>query len=494
MHQTHKEGSYTFIAIAFFALLFTVVSLYFIGSPYSSFFNADGAVQVIMAHRFSFEHDFYFWGQNRLGSLLPLLTSPMVWAGLKPLYATILMNYLFLIGSGLTASKFVSSPLLKIFILSIFLIPCHSNFFMVQLSQPYSLQIFLLLIPLLFFYHDIQKDERFTPLKMVFSGICFAAAVYVHDASIIYVALYFAMMWQFNMIGFLRNNVLETCSLLVPFGLLLGYVLYRKLGTPDFSGYSDQSINHWSVFLESFFSWTQIFNHSPIGIIKSWGILESLVLICLTASALVLSAISIKKHGINKGNVIPVFLMLNAIIFYTAVCFSGWYVQNYSDGRYMIFPVCMMLLATTIFLGQKKNFIPTIRYVGVGLLVVLFATSVASTLRPKHTDGLQLTFSQRTEIEKIRGTGIIGNYWFSYPFSAYNPASIASTPHDKDFARSHIMVEKVLLKDSIYLVKNGWLEEFKDTIPQFGVTLIRVKPYKTIQIGNAHLSLYQKSI
>lgn len=489
----HKEDSFTLFLPALFAILCALISIYFLGSPYSSFFNADGAVQVIMAQDFSLDDDFYYWGQNRLGSLLPILASLFIWTGIKPIYLCVLINYILLTSAGIIAMKFVSALHFKLLVIFLFLIPCHSNFFIVQLSQPYSLQIVLLLIPLVFFYHEIQGINRYTNLKLILSGICFAAAIYVHDASFIYVVLFFVLLWHFDLIGLKKTLIIPTCSLGIPLASLSGYILFRKFGTPDFSGYSEQSINQWSVFINTFFSWTKIFKRPLNDFIGDWALLESFVLVCLTALVLVLSLISVRKHAVSKINAIPIFLIVNATVFYTAICLSGWYVQNDNDGRYMIFPVCMMLITTAIFLDSKNQLIPMFRPIGAALLVLFCASSLASTLRPKHRDGLQLTFSQRAEIDKLLGAGIIGSYWYSYPFSAHAPSSIASTPHDKSFARSSIMVEKTLRKDSIYLVKNSWLEEFSDTIPQYGITLTRVKPYETVKVGNAILSRYQKA-
>lgn len=53
--------------------LISIISFRFYSALYYPALNSDNAVTVLMIHYFKLPDDLYFWGQDRLGSLIPLL-------------------------------------------------------------------------------------------------------------------------------------------------------------------------------------------------------------------------------------------------------------------------------------------------------------------------------------------------------------------------------------------------------------------------------------
>ncbi|MCC7332613.1 MAG: hypothetical protein IT232_08400 [Flavobacteriales bacterium] len=85
--------------------------------------------------------------------------------------------------------------------------------------------------------------------------------------------------------------------------------------------------------------------------------------------------------------------------------------------------------------------------------------------------------------------GIIAEYWNSYGTSFVNPNLIKATPHDKIVSNS-FLVDSVFSQPHIYLIKDGWLDFFPDTLNQFNHTL--VKEGEMFFIGNCWVNEYKK--
>jgi hypothetical protein len=92
-----------------FAYLFPIVIIFLLSfrafSPATAFtLNSDEASHVLMAYDFRFPTDLYYWGQDRLGSLVPLLAHGLVW-GLGPAVVVGVVHYgLMALGVGCLVS------------------------------------------------------------------------------------------------------------------------------------------------------------------------------------------------------------------------------------------------------------------------------------------------------------------------------------------------------------------------------------------------------
>lgn len=61
-------------------LVFLIIAISF--RTFSTLFypalNSDHAITILMGHSFNLPHDWYFWGQDRMGSLIPMLSYPFI--------------------------------------------------------------------------------------------------------------------------------------------------------------------------------------------------------------------------------------------------------------------------------------------------------------------------------------------------------------------------------------------------------------------------------
>jgi hypothetical protein len=97
-----------------------IITILFLGSffLYSSLFypllNSDNAVTILMVHYFDLPGDLYFWGQDRLGSLIPLLGQiPNKFFGLSPILSESIIHYGILLAGFLAFSTFIRSNFYK---------------------------------------------------------------------------------------------------------------------------------------------------------------------------------------------------------------------------------------------------------------------------------------------------------------------------------------------------------------------------------------------
>jgi hypothetical protein len=93
-----------------------------------------------------------------------------------------------------------------------------------------------------------------------------------------------------------------------------------------------------------------------------------------------------------------------------------------------------------------------------------------------------------SEFNQLGKIGIISEYWNSYIISCSNPNMIVATPNDKSIIKNYKFVVQVFKQKNIYIIKDMWLNEFPDTIQQFGHIL--VKNGKQFNLGGCTVCKY----
>lgn len=113
--------------------LFIIVLSFVYFAPCFYFdYNSDHSIQILMSISFNFKRDFFYWGQNRLGSFLPMITYPIFkLTHAHPLYLISIVHYILLVFSCYLLSKFTSNYFIKLSIYSVvvFVFRLQSNIF-----------------------------------------------------------------------------------------------------------------------------------------------------------------------------------------------------------------------------------------------------------------------------------------------------------------------------------------------------------------------------
>ena len=93
------------------------------------------------------------------------------------------------------------------------------------------------------------------------------------------------------------------------------------------------------------------------------------------------------------------------------------------------------------------------------------------------------------ELDELGEVGIIGEYWKAYVTSVANPAKVKSTPCEGNEVKCPWMVDTVMAQPRLMVVRDSWLEEFPDTLNQYGRVLVKVG--EPMQKGNGEMCEYR---
>lgn len=479
-----------------FIFLAAAASYYLIGNPYTHAVNSDSAIHVIMIDHFDWGRDFYYWAQNRVGSFVPLVAQPITLLGVSPLKVAFIVKYLLLIGICLTVCGFIKGFVFRVLAVIAVLFPSFSYFKILEIGQPYAEQTFLLLLGTFLIIRKIELKESVGNFTLVITSIIFGIALWVNDSSLLYVLMFAIGMIILKVTGIMHfKGRLNWLFFSIPFLAIASYCYFKKTVTTDYTGYTDQKINSLDVFFESVFSW-----HKKVIHVYEYGltnpIIATEITVILFFFVIFLTAILKWRLWIDLFSkyYIPLFFILFAIAMYCAVCFSSWYTDNYSGSRYMITSYFFMLFGSLIFVDQMRsdNKLP-VKYAFVVLTALLVGVGIYSQkslyLEEK---GFVLKKQEIPELDQVKGSGIIGEYWYAYAMAVHDPAYIPATPHEKSFPRSNHERVRVHSRDQIFLIKNDWFETFPDTLVQLEIRLVRKIPHSEIEVGNAVLSPYRK--
>jgi hypothetical protein len=94
------------------------------------------------------------------------------------------------------------------------------------------------------------------------------------------------------------------------------------------------------------------------------------------------------------------------------------------------------------------------------------------------------------EFEQLDEIGIIADFWSAYISSVANPEMIVAIPNDKGGSRSDMLIDKVFSRSKIYVVRDNWMDNFPDTLYQYGYELHRISaPFR---LANCDVCQYKR--
>jgi hypothetical protein len=165
------------------------------------------------------------------------------------------------------------------------------------------------------------------------------------------------------------------------------------------------------------------------------------------------------------------FYGISFILMLICAIASNWVAENGTDRRY--FSIIWISLWIVLLLFSELSSSPH-SSLRKKLLMVLVLTGSASSLYPLYIPANVPSKNKvLSELKSLNTIGIIAEYSTAYLSSSVDPAHIKATPHDKEYIRNFNLVEDVFKQKRIYLIKEGWLTSFPDTMKQFGFLLQR---------------------
>ena len=470
--------------LLFWFLLMLVFSLsFYLYSPiYYTGLNSDYALHALMAEDFRLPEDLYIWGENRIGSLLPMLAVPLVKLGLTGLWAMSVVQYAVLLLSFFIWQSFFRSLWIKLALMFMLFIPIYPWQEFVMISHPVTLFVFFFGLSALLFEKAKAKialgafstRDYWLAAAVGFVGLWSTEQLLVPMGLLWLVLLFPNGRKDLSSLGRrLRNDETIRRVALLPIPVFLG-VATLKLAFVQRTRANFSKFVTPAEFVDQF--GLIVFRLKKVLSFDHYFWLSVFTWLCVL-SILLLLVVFIQKKSFSKAkaesNAVPdtVFLLTAAAMF-LMVLLSKWVLVNFTEPRYFV-PV---VFAANIYFFRKAVLVKVSPVFALLMAVGAF-TAFAQNHHFQKTDDILIRRRQMVEkLEINQPTGIIASYWFAYVSGAVHSPMALATVFPGDNCRNRRQVEEVLSKPEIIVINNQWDGELTDTLQLYGRTLEAIAP------------------
>lgn len=487
------EGEKSFLKTYSFYLAIGIIvsiSFFLFSIAFYPFVNSDDALNVLMAHEYQLPHDLYCWGQDRGGTLIPLISQVFKAIGFGSIYAVSLSNYLILfLGFWGWSTLFKDNRIILLLALCWFL--PYQRFLNIT-SFPIGMGYSLIGFSLVFIQKINWKENLLTHFPNWFRlgaiVIIWLLAVWCSDLVFITLIVLFGTKFLHDL---LKHKKLEFSTIVFAFVLVFIFLAIRKMKTYATAQTGEfMSMNSWAEIQLAFFK-------VRMEIVAVLSGSEDLL---LALGAWILLVIMIfgmyliyrnRKSFLLFESVWMNFLLFDALATLLVIFLAHWVLINEMGRWYFVAPYISISLLFLLLVEKFKLLSSKSIYsFSVILLLILGISSVTNVLH--FNQGKYTSYrSTAEELNELGEIGIIGDYWDAYRLSIANPDQVKSTPHDQSDVKNQALVSAVFAQPKIYLSKDMWMEEFPDSIVQFGVLLKKIG--KERKLGGSTLCQYKAS-
>ena len=456
-------------------ILISSLSFFFFSSLFYPLLNSDNAVTVLMIQNFDIPNDFYFWGQDRMGSLIPLLAQLFYKVfRLSALTSESLTHYFILLTGYLAFAYFLKNNWFKIIFCFIwFFPPIH----MIDVTQ-FAFGIHYSLIAIACYLLNginIGKVGNYKQhLYFILLTFTLITAVWVSEMALVSMGVLIGIqsLLFLKEKPSIKNIVLNKGVLYLLAGTIVGFLFikYAKSFSPIHQSYSSFSdfgniLNTFKQFFDSIFDML-LFRANEL----FTSLYTNLVLILI--GILLFNRKKLK----SKPNRWFYFFLIEGFVLLFVILISSWTFENNVPRRYFTCAYISLSFALLLFLdaSQLQNSLTKKLRFFTFSIVLIGGIGTLYNLKYISPKTLKPTVQTISEFKKLGQIGIIGDYWNSYLVACVDPDNIFATPHEFSYAvRKHELVDKVFQQKKLYLIKDMWMEEFPDTLSQFGRTLVK---------------------
>jgi len=476
--------------------LIFLLSFRFYSSLFYPVLNSDNAVTILMIHYFKLPNDLYFWGQDRMGSLIPLIGQIFFKIfNFSALTSESIVHYLILLLGFFSFSHFLKSYFLKIIFAIIWFFPPMRLIDVTQFS--FGIHYSLIAISCyLFEYYQKEKIQNNLLLRhsiLSIITILLISSIWVSDMALVTVFLLLTIQSYFylktNTFTFSLFKKIELYYTLA--GFILGYIFihYAKnisQNKQDYTTFSDFNatkqtcIIFWNTILE-FFTFKA---NEPFTSVYSYLVVIIFIIIIIPIK-------NVKSN--NTAKKLMLFFLFDAVFLFGIIIVSNWTFLNGVSRRYFTCTYISLSFSLLLLLDNLNTNSKYINIINTILLITVFTGGIGTLYNIKFIWPKTMTprVKVASEFEKLGQIGIISEYWNSYITSCPNPDMIKATPHDSTWAvRNYEIVDEVFEQKNIYVIKDMWLQIFPDTLKEFGRVLI--KDGNEFRIGDCDVCKYKK--
>ncbi|HBZ65748.1 MAG TPA: hypothetical protein DEO70_02850 [Bacteroidales bacterium] len=476
--------------------LIILLSFRFFSSLFYPVLNSDNAVTILMIHYFKLPNDLYFWGQDRMGSLIPLIGQiPLKIFSFSALTSESIVHYLILILGSFSFTHFLKSHFLKIIFAIVWFFPPMR---LIDVTQ-FSFGIHYSLIAMscyLFDYYQKEKIQNNLLLRnsiLSIIALLLISAIWVSDMALVTVFLLLA----FQLYFYLKKNVfafslLKKSELYFTLaGFILGYIFihYAKSlsqNRQDYTTFSDFN----TIWKTCVLFWNTIADFSAFRAKEPFTSVYSYLVVII----FIIIVSQIKNVKISStAKMMMLFFLFDAVILFGAIMISNWTFLNGVPRRYFTCTYISLSFALLLLLDNLNTNGKYLNIINTVLLLTVFTGGIGTLYNIRFIWPKTMTPRVKIagEFEKLGQIGIISEYWNSYINSCPDPGMIKATPHDLTWAvRNYEIVDEVFEQKNIYVIKDMWLEAFPDTLKEFGRVLI--KDGTEFRIGDCNVCKYKK--
>lgn len=455
------------------ALLLALISFLLFAPPFSRQLNSDAAIHILMTLRWEGLESLYFWGQDRLGSLVPMAAMPLAKAGLHAVwaYALVLWGLLYLMWEALAG--LLQSPLSRLLAAWVvwFPFPTASEFLMP--GHPYAPQLAVLAWAWRWACGAITSEAPQTRIYLpLLSGLATGVALWISEFTIVFVVASVVMMVLIVRLFNLRGVKIFWLPWMAGFLAVLLVILKIKKRHPhpvpaygQFLGSLEGFVEGVHTSLRFFIETFQHFGQNPFTVFS---------LLSLGVAALIL-VIGLGCRQLGRPFPLSgLFFLMNAGAAVPALWASAWVQLSGFEVRYFAYPVVFLLLALAAF-GEALE-VSVEKAVFYGFTVLGFALFGIRTVEREFV--LSRLDERCFSIQALRGEpipprgGILGSYWNSYILAlGRDPSQPVSA--EEGTQRNETLAVAAVSQDSVWVCGTGWLDYYPNYLVQFNRVLER---------------------
>lgn len=446
------------------SLLAGVCSFYYYGPLNYHFFNSDQAVQVLMTTSFEWPADAYYWGQNRLGSFLPILGVPIYKLfGIHPIWVLGILNFAFILISYWVIQPYLKSIWGNLLVVGILFFPHPTYIYLNLIGHPYAGQILCLTLSIHYFIRFknsfLESFERPTTKvywQLIISIFFSILSIWINELSTMVYLGYFLTLYPIKIGSDLffiyalkewKNLIKLWVSFIASLIFGIAFILYSKANSYTDPSYGRIFITTISTIIEQgknlinqILSILFLSNHHSIFQCVFYYSFAGIVLLILK-----------KKKGYD---VVFKTLLVSSILLF----FVYWNYRSNFDAKYYI----------PIYVGAFVWLAYHINSFSKSTQFILFLM-LAIPLYLSNTDYISITRNNKNTLQMFEQADAIpdgiayGEYWDVYRLSGATAGRIQGiSKNEWDFRNRH-KINSLLTYDYWFLYAKNLNDSAKKT-------------------------------
>lgn len=479
------------VKILYLGVLFLIIctSFLFYAPCNYAHYNSDHAIHVLMTKDFQLPRDFYYWGQNRLGSLIPMISFLLgKLINIHPLFLCSIVQYLFLSTGFLILSSQINNYALKIALCALIFLPVNEYNALILIGHPYSSQLFagslfvfsLALLRKYLLNNNILGIKNFLISILLSFLACtfFVVGVWVSEFNAIFILipavyiLFEKKLRNYILTHYAKFQTIALGVLTLLFFLIGSYFLKQaKMSaiTVADSMYNKAFINNiedltknlgfflhkltTSLFFKDAFIFENLFN---------WFII-------LLTIAIIVIQIATKKRDESKKSILTNTLVAISFVSSVILFCSTWLLKNDFSTRYFTPIYVVFCFALLLILDRIRYRKLNIFFVSLPILFFSLRYCYGAVISKK----IPGPFEMYADYKKLPKGVLIGDYWDAYKINSIAIDNLQSIPFETQTIRNWDWREVPLRENNIYFLNNGNTPSggLRETIFQFGYLL-----------------------